>query len=1037
MFSSGSFNVNATVSTNYIYTWLILNASNTYVNILSLTNPYFGVAYGGLTGNTLSGSFSGFTSNQQFEYEVVVTDQSTGCSATSNPSIVSIVLPEGNCDPCGLMGNDFVLLGLGGTISSSYTSSTVAKYYMDHTATVSGNVLLHNASVMIDNVGSSLTTLNIGINSVLGLDHCHLYTCTAMWQGMVINSDPVDYPGQLNITDNTLIEDAKTAVSIPAIQDGNIQSGGILNVNNAIFNRNDVGIDIETYNYQNVSNYIYPFSITNTVFTSRNFGLGNYSATWPVNNNGSTGLKDIYSPLNVLISHYKINDNTYAYAYDKNGGTVQYGIKLYNVGYWPSNLSGAPYEIMIGDANASAGNMNQNLFDYMPYGIYANNANASLYNNVFENASYDGVYAKASLPNSMAYRLQVIPSYGTVNEFWNCWKNGVEASNYQFVKGWNSKIISDRNSMIIPALPIPYGYNVQNIAYHSIDLRFNNITNIVNPIFVSINSNMSGGTVAYADIYACQNNITDDPGGPSLNHYVNIGINIQYVLGKKSVPYNGHMHTDSNNITGYNGILVNNFSGQKANSDYNIINLRPQNKVQYGIQHTYCQMNEIAENNISGSSTLYDPSRAVYMSFCSSPAVICNTELNLGRGYEFWGNQAQPNTTWENNTMQNNLRGYVLNYCIIGAQANNTVPGNKWLGGWGTGHDGSFVFDNTSGTYSSAHSPIRYNYSFPVPPNNFGAPSIYEYGMTGSLIPATSPITPTCTKLLKEYSDLVMAQEDVAADSFGLMAGGEAKAIWMSEYAAWQMLQADTVMVDSSTMLLDFDSLGVHSRFAYLSKIEGLLGQGHYGQAQCLMNNTSMQTASGSAYGTTGAIVYDSSAADSIVYTYLKYYELYKKYMQGTLNSSDSSGIVYIAGLCPNLYGADVYAARALYTVVYNDPEVWDDDSLCGYTYNGDNGGKGGRKTQHNSVLAIDSTQAYSLYPNPNNGNMVLVQQLIDEQPVNIKVLNAEGQTVYSSEQLFMQRKSPMNLHSLSPGLYMIVLSDMQGKSYTLKFIVN
>jgi len=106
--------------------------------------------------------------------------------------------------------------------------------------------------------------------------------------------------------------------------------------------------------------------------------------------------------------------------------------------------------------------------------------------------------------------------------------------------------------------------------------------------------------------------------------------------------------------------------------------------------------------------------------------------------------------------------------------------------------------------------------------------------------------------------------------------------------------------------------------------------------------------------------------------------------MKDSLSSADSAQITYIAKLCPNIYGAAVYKARALYTMVWDDPEAWDDDLACGYvdTATGGDGGGGGRKV-HSSAGLTMTKQEYSLYPNPNNGNITLLQKITDENVVS------------------------------------------------------
>jgi len=156
-----------------------------------------------------------------------------------------------------------------------------------------------------------------------------------------------------------------------------------------------------------------------------------------------------------------------------------------------------------------------------------------------------------------------------------------------------------------------------------------------------------------------------------------------------------------------------------------------------------------------------------------------------------------------------------------------------------------------------------------------------------------------------------------------------------------------------------------------------------------------------------------------------------------SLSSSDSAQITYIANLCPNIYGAAVYKARALYTMVWDDPEAWDDDLACGYVDTIVSGG-GGRKVHSSAGLTMtNNEQEYSLYPNPNNGQMVLMQKLKDENAVSAEVINANGQSVYKTPVFFNENISALKLQNICPGLYIIILRDAIGKIYTIKFVIN
>jgi hypothetical protein len=239
-------------------------------------------------------------------------------------------------------------------------------------------------------------------------------------------------------------------------------------------------------------------------------------------------------------------------------------------------------------------------------------------------------------------------------------------------------------------------------------------------------------------------------------------------------------------------------------------------------------------------------------------------------------------------------------------------------------------------------------------------------------------------------------------------------------------------LADSSDLLSEFRTMADNSRFQYLGDVESKIAEGSLEEAQTALN--SVPAGNPQTDEATGVFVADYIEADGIVSNYTNFYQVLLNYYGGSMSAGDSAEVVTLANLCPFTNGEVVYKARAFYNIIYDDGGSWDDDSACGGQFVIHDGG--GRKVQ-GGVQSVLPTQQYSLYPNPNNGNINLIQKVIDENPVNIEVLNAEGQSVFKGTLPFAQGTAPLHLQNLSPGLYLIQLRDATGKSYTLKFVVN
>ena len=166
-----------------------------------------------------------------------------------------------------------------------------------------------------------------------------------------------------------------------------------------------------------------------------------------------------------------------------------------------------------------------------------------------------------------------------------------------------------------------------------------------------------------------------------------------------------------------------------------------------------------------------------------------------------------------------------------------------------------------------------------------------------------------------------------------------------------------------------------------------------------------------------------------MVNNYLSYYTAYYDLMQDTLTSTDSANIISIANLCPNRDGFVVYKARALFNALFGTTIAPDDS--CNFTDS-----SAWRQAQNNNPQSINAVQSYNLRPNPNDGNITIVQKMEDSQPVKAEIYNAIGASVYKG-QLQFDTQTQIHLSNIAPGLYLLQLTDREGQKFNLKFIVN
>jgi hypothetical protein len=130
-------------------------------------------------------------------------------------------------------------------------------------------------------------------------------------------------------------------------------------------------------------------------------------------------------------------------------------------------------------------------------------------------------------------------------------------------------------------------------------------------------------------------------------------------------------------------------------------------------------------------------------------------------------------------------------------------------------------------------------------------------------------------------------------------------------------------------------------------------------------------------------------------------------------------------------YGAVVYKARALYTSVWNNLRVWCEACDEGQ---GEQQGQGQRPTIKPTKGDMQG-QLYSLYPNPNDGNIKLIQKTADSTAVFIDVSDVLGRSVFKENVRFIDNSYKLNLDKIAQGMYVTSIIDSKGRKFVFKFV--
>jgi hypothetical protein len=167
---------------------------------------------------------------------------------------------------------------------------------------------------------------------------------------------------------------------------------------------------------------------------------------------------------------------------------------------------------------------------------------------------------------------------------------------------------------------------------------------------------------------------------------------------------------------------------------------------------------------------------------------------------------------------------------------------------------------------------------------------------------------------------------------------------------------------------------------------------------------------------------------------YVTFYSIYANFLEsvadsGSLSSADSLLLVALANACPNIDGASVYQARALYTAIYRD------------TYNYIDCSESGSKAQNINLVSKDEkstnieSSKYWLMPNPSNGSFKIGGFLKDGASA-ILIENTVKQEVYNDVLLVKDKTLEVDI-VLPNGVYFVSVSFQNENKRILKLLVN
>lgn len=953
-------------------------------------------------------------------YRLTVTD-ANGCIVRDSLTVTRI-----NCVCSGAGITNVTNYNWG----NSFTAPTATVNALGANAIVTGNnVVLNNIVLSI----APTVTIRVKSGAKLTLNHCHLYACNNMWQGIIVEPG-----GSLEIIGGTLIEDAVIATDISL----NTSSSTVLNIDGAIFNKNRTGININNYQFIITP---YPFIVKDAVFTSRTLPFT--TTTWP-----TTAYLKTLTSIGTLNERYTVG--SYGFTTMKtpySGQKPASGITLTDVG-GVVNISGINYysDIVIGDENGNSSKMN--LFDNLVNGIDASNSNLTVYSNAFQYiqkvSGANGFAIRADDPGASTTlnRLRVLPNTQNIwNFFYDCTR-GIETNNYDEIHVHKTDMRSTQQPVTSYPVQGEYGINIKTPHCTLISVQENVLTNIrYGIIFIADVIGTTSQSQSIGPVSIIENTIrAHAPGGTTANPMPYLGIMADNLINYTSATLlaNGNITITSNHLHDvHNGIVSNNWMSNHFGPNlynflyvtYNYVRLKgytisgASSAPQLGIQTTNCYNPRVNNNNVlgfTGANTnlnvmgIYHGNNLIMGSLPIRQSVSCNTSKDLGKGIIMAGSQW---VKFYNNTMDNCLRGFELNNSAsaffqdigytfaydnrwtnftLGTQFKTYAEASDASNGVLAVRQGVSPYDPADNAAYNGASVAGNQYSFSngltnVATGNGVSCTVPSGLMTNNNDPESEDQVEASSKsanLQPEETGIQWLEKQVNGEFNYFSFREEQKQ--MARHDVYRILRLDPTLQTGSEILSAFFKETETTNMAALADVENLLASNQLKEAKTLLNRISF--------------------GNSVDENYMNFYHLYINSKTDAFTQKDSLQLFQLANGCAIREGKIVYKARALYGLRYNEYKIYNDNCA-----------------QEDPVLKDVIESNISVYPNPNNGTfkIQLHGNTVENISLEVTVMDLQGKIVNVSELKAEKDHVMLNL-KLSKGIYVVLVKDEKGKTY-------
>lgn len=642
----------------------------------------------------------------------------TGTSVTATPTTTTTYTVTGTTGSCTNSTTTTITVNpscadctsgtlLSGVISASPTTGAALR--IANNVSISGNVNFTNNNVKI----MPGVTITVNGTSTLTISGSHFYGCENMWQGIKVQPggkvivQPYTVSGVIQKT--PLIEDAVVGIDFLPLTAQ--QASALLQVDNAIFNKNETSIRIQGYPFANAGSM---FIIKNSLFTSRTIYNTSTPTVWPL----TSSVKAANGNTNQYLSPYIAS--SYAVSNLKAPQSATFsdkGIHLINVG---TTTGSYIYNSMTIGSSVAA---EYTVFDYLKVGIYADRTNFSLINSTiqFPKDITDAMYNAQSMPyigtgiyatgnSGGRYRADIAGSASLPNKFY-CLTRALHSNRYNDIQFVYNTIRSNR-----PQTAVVGGSNGGKVGVYifldrrdNVVIANNTVYNIDKGVYLNTTADVDMVPTIRVNTNTFQKDLSPTNGAISTDAIWLESLSLNSQAG-------GAIYVNDNAIDGANkGVTLKNWKFTTIQVKTNKIGLNAflSAPVSYGIELNGCSSGstraQINYNKVTG----FSQTSAAYkgISFVSSTGndLTCNSVTNTHSGLYFSGN-CNPTKTY-NNTMENHRYGFVLdNGGVIGLQGSSGSPtDNRWQGtNWDATGTVNGNFKTAALNTSDASSSIMY-----------------------------------------------------------------------------------------------------------------------------------------------------------------------------------------------------------------------------------------------------------------------------------------------------------------------------------------